>query len=287
MSKHKYLIWEETPLLFYKLLINFLWIPIVIGSFTTIGIISEWAKITGFYFNWIFWVEIIFRVSILLLAFFAEYWLQKRIWRGAVSFFLYLGITCLYQIFCDLILSFENAFIFIIVRFAVFFLIFLPCFVYFKKRRLLFFPYIDSLENVSNVENSDFSKKQKRRLNTIVIAVLVSLAILFSAYAGYKFGENKTICEKNEEIESIEETYKERINKINERYDKNYALLQEALEELDFWEEFAVIVTSEGEKYHRYSCQYVEGKSFWIYNVEAAISRGYDPCLVCDPPIRW
>ena len=73
MSKHKYLIWEETPLLFYKLLINFLWIPIVIGSFTTIGIISEWAKITGFYFNWIFWVEIIFRVSILLLAFFAEY----------------------------------------------------------------------------------------------------------------------------------------------------------------------------------------------------------------------
>ena len=120
MAKYKYLVWEETPLVFYKLLIKFLWIPIVIGSFTTIGIISEWAKTTGFYFNWIFWVEIIFRVSILLLAFFAEYWLQKRMWRGAVSFFFYLGITCLYQIFCDLILSFENAFIFIIVRFAVF-----------------------------------------------------------------------------------------------------------------------------------------------------------------------
>ena len=52
--------------------------------------------------------------------------------------------------------------------------------------------------------------------------------------------------------------------------------------ELTFWNNHAVIVTEAGEKYHHYGCPHLDGStSFWIYNVEAAKLRGYEPCLDC------
>ena len=55
--------------------------------------------------------------------------------------------------------------------------------------------------------------------------------------------------------------------------------------ELNFWRSNAVIVTTSGERYHTYGCQYIAGRAYWIYNVEAAISIGYEPCSFCNPPV--
>ena len=51
--------------------------------------------------------------------------------------------------------------------------------------------------------------------------------------------------------------------------------------ELDFYENNAVIVTIDGEKYHKHTCQYILGKNYYIYNIEAAEHYGYEPCDIC------
>lgn len=61
---------------------------------------------------------------------------------------------------------------------------------------------------------------------------------------------------------------------------------KELKEQLDFWSRNAVIITQNGERYHTYGCQYIEGKDFIIYDVESARNMGYSPCSICDPPRR-
>lgn len=51
-----------------------------------------------------------------------------------------------------------------------------------------------------------------------------------------------------------------------------------------FWGHSAVLVVQGGSRYHRYDCSHIEGKPYWIYNVELAQYRGYTPCLDCEPP---
>lgn len=46
----------------------------------------------------------------------------------------------------------------------------------------------------------------------------------------------------------------------------------------------AVFVTNTGGKYHRYGCRYLRESKNNISLAEA-ISRGYEPCSVCDPPV--
>lgn len=56
---------------------------------------------------------------------------------------------------------------------------------------------------------------------------------------------------------------------------------QADLEELTFYRNNAVLITLGGEKYHRWGCYHVSGRSYLIYNVELAELNGYTPCLDC------
>ena len=50
-----------------------------------------------------------------------------------------------------------------------------------------------------------------------------------------------------------------------------------------FMDECIAIVPDDGsKKYHKYKCdEYESGSSFWAFNTEAAISRGYKACDKC------
>ncbi len=51
---------------------------------------------------------------------------------------------------------------------------------------------------------------------------------------------------------------------------------------LDFYEEHVVIVPDDGtRKYHKYGCDDLDTSSFWAYNTEAAIQKGYRACSKC------
>lgn len=51
--------------------------------------------------------------------------------------------------------------------------------------------------------------------------------------------------------------------------------------ELNWFMENAVLVTETGSRYHRSTCQYVQDRDYWIYNIENAEYQGYSPCKVC------
>lgn len=52
--------------------------------------------------------------------------------------------------------------------------------------------------------------------------------------------------------------------------------------EYNFYHSSAAIVTEYGYRYHRYDCPHLDNvDSIWIYNIEAAKSRGYTPCKDC------
>lgn len=65
-------------------------------------------------------------------------------------------------------------------------------------------------------------------------------------------------------------------------YDDGYSDGEQAdLEEITFYRNNAVLVTLGGEKYHRWGCPHVSGRSYLIYNVGLAELKGYTPCLDC------
>ena len=51
---------------------------------------------------------------------------------------------------------------------------------------------------------------------------------------------------------------------------------------LNFYEEHVVIVPDDGtRKYHKYGCDDLDTSSFWAFNTEAAIQKGYRACSKC------
>lgn len=132
----------------------------------------------------------------------------------------------------------------------------------------------------------------KKHKNYIFVLFIVIL-ILYGYHYTYSVRMESKLEEFRTEIQLKEETIEEQENTISEyknrAADRSEELrdiskeLNDMSRELSFWRRYAVIVKRTGEKYHTYGCQYVEGREFWIYNIEAAEGMGYEPCSVCDP----
>lgn len=112
-----------------------------------------------------------------------------------------------------------------------------------------------------------------------IVGALTFIGLVLIGLNVYQYVTNQQTLEKlNSNLVSMTAT--------KDRYmSQNYDLaVQLSLKdnELGFWNEHAVIVTEEGEKYHHYGCYHLDDcSSIWIYNIEAAKSRGYTPCLDC------
>lgn len=92
---------------------------------------------------------------------------------------------------------------------------------------------------------------------------------------------DKTIEQNNQTIEQ----YKQQISDKNQR---NHELIQKKLEleqKVRFFDMYVVFVLDDNTyRYHKYDCTVFQRSfdSFWAYNVEAAESRGYTACYVCN-----
>ena len=74
-------------------------------------------------------------------------------------------------------------------------------------------------------------------------------------------------------------TSAEQLKEENERLKEK---LRENTEKLDFVDAYCVFVEDDGSDfYHKYECPLFTGKSFWIYNIDAAEQNGLKPCLHC------
>ncbi len=112
-----------------------------------------------------------------------------------------------------------------------------------------------------------------------VLAVLViGLGVLnvyqYLIYEDSKLSYESTIESKEEYLSS----YKEAYNAVSNTRDKMQI-------ELNFWNNNAVICTTEGNKYHHYGCGHLVGvKSGYIFSINEAERKGYAPCLDCCVP---
>lgn len=113
------------------------------------------------------------------------------------------------------------------------------------------------------------SKKSNKKLLIILLFLIISFG--GNIYQGFNYNY---LLEENIQLKNKVEKQKELIN-------DNQLEINNLNSELGFYENNAVLVSEHGEKYHKYTCQYMKGKAYWIFNVEAAESKGYEPCSVC------
>lgn len=111
------------------------------------------------------------------------------------------------------------------------------------------------------------------------------LTNLSSKYTALK-DENKDIKSENKELKSKNKelfSQNESLDSDLQQYKTKYLNMKD---EYQFYEDSACVVSAvAGEKYHRYSCQYVDNfTEIYILNVEYAEYLGYEPCSVCNPP---
>lgn len=137
-----------------------------------------------------------------------------------------------------------------------------------------------------NIEQPE--KKHKNKI-IYIVSVLLAISVISNIYLAIKVSGFSTQYERLLEIkEKNEEQAESRANKLNERIDQlrkeNTNLKNELSDtecDLYFYKANAVFVTSTGYKYHEFDCYHIAGRPYWIYNVEAAESMGYEPCLDC------
>lgn len=89
---------------------------------------------------------------------------------------------------------------------------------------------------------------------------------------------NSTISDKDKRLEEITSSYNSLLADSKELANE----LLNIAPERAFYRNYAVIVFDDGtRKYHTYDCPDFGDQSFWIYNIEAAESKGYYACPKC------
>lgn len=144
------------------------------------------------------------------------------------------------------------------------------------------------------------AKANRLHLAVIALSIICALFAIGCSILWWSTRQSITELQSEKELLSTENNDIKLELRKNEAKIKDYELdiqtledentklanrLEEVIDEYYFYHHGAVIVTEFGSKYHTYECQYVQGKNYWIYNVELAVYEGYSPCSVCNPPV--
>ncbi len=82
----------------------------------------------------------------------------------------------------------------------------------------------------------------------------------------------------------LERDYNLLLEKYSDTKDDYYAQkskYDKIIDEYEFYKYCAVCVNENDPYYHSYTCSHFDTSYFWIYNIEAAKGKGYDPCPDC------
>lgn len=129
------------------------------------------------------------------------------------------------------------------------------------------------------------------KVNKLLVAAVVILLIIVGV-KNNKLDQFETTIEEQESTISILQdelgTYEDEnsdlsaeVWNLTEELENISIELDVASKAFDFYYYNAVLVTTTGECYHTYDCYYVEGHSYYIYNIENAESKGYRACSYC------
>ena len=138
-----------------------------------------------------------------------------------------------------------------------------------------------------------FRWKYFGRISAISLIVLTIIALItVIVYQNVEY--QKTISELNDTIASLTSTVESQEAELSKRSSTILSKLKEIREmdqklsslqtEIRFYDKHVVFVPDDGNRtYHMYECYYfrTSDESFWAYNTEQAIYRGFSPCKYC------
>lgn len=140
----------------------------------------------------------------------------------------------------------------------------------------------------------DLRRKTKRRITFTSTLCVIFAALSLLAYSSYQSANsslqsaNSSLQSAREEIADLKADKADLIAEVRELTESKENANRKLIEykervddEYNFFHERAVIVTTEGEKYHEYGCYHIRNRRFLIFNTENAIHKGYTPCLDC------
>lgn len=149
--------------------------------------------------------------------------------------------------------------------------------------------------NNQNETNTISEEKRIHKLGVLLLTLILSC--FFGAMAIFFMYEKIQLLEKQNselkveltkteaELYRIENELTNAKNELSEEKaltSKMSTTLIDALDQNIFFDECAGIVTTTGDKYHTYDCyHWHNGNPIYIYNVELAAFKGYQPCLDC------
>lgn len=281
----QYTIWENTPLRWHNF-VFYLALPfsVIYNAARLASYGDTMRNLAELDLLWIGFLDIFYYIISILVASIAVFGGIKanRYRFGPACYIALLCINAGYSFVCIIIgLALKSGDSYVSDASAVllsFLILLFSNLSYYRKRRLLFWKF-DAKAFLSNG-----AKFHPGVLTLGLFSIFLLAALIAQNYYFEKEIErlNEEILLHETKIESKDGTISD-LNKAIDKYKENHL---ENKEELDFWRNYAVIVTESGEKYHTYGCRYVQGKEFWIYNVDLAVSKGYERCSVCNPPWR-
>ncbi len=138
----------------------------------------------------------------------------------------------------------------------------------------------------------------KRRfpvLTVLLCLAVIALAVLLAVQRGQYEAQISELRNHYElqisELEGAHESCADTIFDLQRELlgrDNSIEFLNERIDIMNdktsFFDDHAVIVLNDGSgKYHKYDCLHrvISDSRFWIYNIEAAIDRGYEACSLC------
>lgn len=123
-----------------------------------------------------------------------------------------------------------------------------------------------------NITEAPKDKKSYKTVSIVLAVALIISAISITALIANLHNAEKEFSDLNSKYETLRDSRASLISELNS-----------AENDLIYLSTNAVFVTTTGSKYHRYDCHYLDGSNFWIYNVELAEYKGYEPCSQCWP----
>lgn len=156
-----------------------------------------------------------------------------------------------------------------------------------KRRKITEFQYKKYLNMIENNNNTyteivnDICRENNNNKAPFAIITFLCFAIAgVSAFSVYQYAEYKNLTADYTKLQEEYDSLSAKYDDVIDEYSETQRNMVEARMELEKYQKYAVFVNEGSNYYHTYKCPLQKG-SFWIYNVEAAEGRGYQPCPIC------
>lgn len=140
-------------------------------------------------------------------------------------------------------------------------------------------------------ENSQhYNKKRiediKEKVKTIKVSkvtiILIAVVVALSALNVVQLGNRQALQSQITELDKECALKTSRITTLNNENSNLQSTVREYIHLANFVDDCVVFVEDDGTNlYHKFDCYRFKENSFWVYNIEAAESKGYYACPVC------